>query len=344
LKIAVIALTKNASRLANEIGHKLEADVYVKSKFALPGNRTIPEDFIGFVHEIFDKYRELIFVTAVGIAVRAIAGALKDKFSDPAVVVVHERGTYAISLLSGHVGGANELAIKVASAIGAEPIITTATDVEEVISIDMVAKECGCFIENVKDLKKVSAALVNGEKVCFVIDKDAKTIPKLEIYAKRCIKAAGKPDAFVYITDKDIGTLPDKPYVILRRKDIAVGLGCKRQTTFNNLLAFLKDGLKKANCGIERIKTIATIDIKKNEAGILELSEFLNIPLLFYSKQKLKEVEGNFPVSEAVLRAIGVGSVARPSAWLASNYGEEVAYFKGYEMTLAIYKCKPAKE
>ncbi|WP_273702687.1 cobalt-precorrin 5A hydrolase [Thermoanaerobacter sp. A7A] len=338
MRIAIIALTKNASKLANEIGQKLKGDVYVKEKYAVSGNYAIEGDFVEFVHKIFSKYEGLVFVMATGIVVRAIAGVVKDKFTDPAVVVVDEKGRFAISLLSGHVGGANRLALTVASIISAQPVITTATDIEGVISLDVIAKDYGYQIENIEDLKKVSAALVNGENVRFVFDEDVEEIPLLKDYVKN--DDDGEVDAFVYVTDKEIKKLLEKPYVILRPKNIVIGLGCKKGIAFEDLLTFVSETFKNLNLSLKSIKSIATIDIKKEEKGIHQLAEFLKVPVVFYTKEDLKKVENKFPISDFVFHTVGVGSVARPSAYLSSDGGKEIAYLKKDGITLAIYKSR----
>lgn len=338
MRIAIIALTKNASRLANEIGQKLKGDVYVKEKFATHEDYAIKGNFVDFVHEIFTKYQGLVFVMATGIVVRTIAGVMKDKFTDPAVVVVDEKGKFAISLLSGHAGGANRLALKVASAIGAQPVITTATDVEGVISLDVIAKDYGYYLENIEDLKKVSAAFVNGENVRFILDEDVEKIPLLKDYIKNDVHS--KVDAFVYITDKEIKKPTEKPYVILRPKNVVIGLGCKRGIAFEDLLTFIRETFENLNLRLKSIESIATIDIKKEEKGMLQLAEFLKIPLVFYTKEELRKIENKFPISDFVFHTVGVGSVARPSAYLASNAGEEIAYLKKNGITLAVYKFR----
>jgi len=338
MRIAIIALTKNASKLANEIGPKLKGDVYVKEKYAISGNYVIAGDFIDFVHKIFNKYQGLVFVMATGIVIRAIAGVLEDKFSDPAVVVVDEKGKFAISLLSGHAGGANGLTSEVASIIGAQPVITTATDVERVISLDVIAKDYGYYIENAGDLKRVSAALVNGENVQFILDEDVEQISLLKDYIKDYDDS--EVDAFVYLTDKEIKKPSEKPYIILRPKNIIIGLGCKKGIAFGDLFTFVSEIFKNLNLSLKSIKSIATIDIKKEEKGILQLAEFLKDPVVFYTKEDLKKVEDKFPTSNFVLHTVGVGGVARHSAYLASSGGKEIAYLKRNGMTLAVYKFR----
>lgn len=337
MRIAIIALTKNGSEIARKIKSKLGGDVYVKEKYAHPGDLLIDGEFIPFVHRIFRKYDGLVFVMAAGIVVRAIAGVIEDKHKDPAVVVVDEKGLFAISLLSGHVGGANELAKRVAEILEAQPVITTATDVEKVVALDVFAKEEGYLIENEKDLKKVSAALVNGEKVKFVVE-DEKALPKLKEYIYSVKEEEAK--AFVFVTNRKIKKSFDKPYVILVPRNIVLGIGCRKNVEFERLFEFVKETFNNLELNIKSVKSIATIDLKKDEEAILKLREALEVPVVFYTKEELKEVESKFPVSDFVFQTVGVGSVSRPSAYLASGRGRELVYIKKDGITLAVYQSK----
>jgi len=338
MKIAVIGITKNASFIANELGKRLKGDVYVKEKYAYKNNYLIEGEFIDFVHKIFNDYEGFIFVMAAGIVVRSIAGVIKDKYKDPAVVVIDEKGKYAISLLSGHVGRANELCYKAAKAIGAIPVITTATDIEKVPAIDIIARDFKYYIENEKDLKKISSALVNGENVRFIFEEQSKLIKKLEKHINNDFN--DNADAFVYITEKEIDVIDNKPFIILRPKNIVIGIGCKKDISGTFLIDFVKEAFRTLKLSLNSVKAIGTIDIKKDEKGIKELSEFLDAPIKYFPKEELKKVEDKFPVSDFVFHTVGVGSVARPSAYLLSNNGKEIVYLKKDGITIALYKIE----
>ncbi len=336
MKIAIVAITKNAAIIAKKLYETLEGDVFVKEKYKFDGSYAIEGDFINFVHDIFRKYSGIVFIMATGIVVRSIAGVINDKFTDPAVVVVDEKGKYAISLLSGHIGGANRLAINISSIIGAQPIITTATDLEGIISLDVIAKNYGLYLENAGDLKKVSAALVNRENVRFIIDDDLGIITLFDEYIKKNLD--DKADAIVYVTNRIVKNIDEKPYVVLRPKNIVIGIGCKKGVSFNDLFAFVNETFENMSYSLRSICLMATIDIKKDEEGIQRLAKFLDVPLLLYTEDDLRTVEDKFPISDFVFHTVGVGSVARPSAYLASNKGKEISYLKKNGMTLAIYR------
>lgn len=338
MRIAVIAITKGGSKLAGKLGKKLRGDVYVKKAYALPDDYIINGNFVDFVHEIFEKYDGFVFVMAAGIVVRAIAGVLKSKLKDPAVVVVDEKGKFAISLLSGHIGGANELAVNVAQSIGAQPVITTATDVNGIAAIDVIARDYGYYIENIADLKRVNSALANGKRVAVMATEEIEKIPELKDYIKNGNEE--EAEALVYITDRDIKKPLGKPYVILKPRKVVLGIGCKKGVSFKNLLGLVNKTLNAFNINSNSIKCISTIDIKKEEKGLRELSKYFSVPLIFYSKDELKEAEDRFPVSDFVLDTVGVGSVARPCAYISSDGGEEITYVKGNGLTLAVYKCR----
>src|SRR3990167_2187354 len=162
MMLAIFALTKNGIVLGRRLSQKMGADLFAN-----------PKDFKKSVKYAFEKYDGLIFIMATGIVVRTIAPLLKNKAEDPAVVVLDEKGKYVISLLSGHLGGANDLAKRIARLIGAKPVITTATDVNNLPCIEDIAERFNLAIEDFKKSKIVNSAIVNGRPVAFV-DEDAK--------------------------------------------------------------------------------------------------------------------------------------------------------------------------
>lgn len=154
MKTAVISFTASGGRLNDLISGILSADSYKDAKniYALTGN-------------LMKEYDALIFIGAAGIAVRAIAPYIKSKDTDPAVIVCDEMGKFVIPVLSGHIGGANRLACELAEKINAQPVITTATDINKVWAVDSWASENGFYIENIKNIKYISSALLRKESV-----------------------------------------------------------------------------------------------------------------------------------------------------------------------------------
>jgi cobalt-precorrin 5A hydrolase len=328
MKIAVLSITKNGAELSKKLFNSIECDVYVKEDFKFNGAKIINFPLKRFVKKIFKMYDALVFIMATGIVVRVVADCLKDKFEDPAVVVIDEKGKFVISLLSGHVGGANELAKKLSKLLNAVPVITTASDVNGIESIDMIAKRYGFEIERREDLSKVSAAIVNSEPVDFIVDPEL----DIEIESKSYIDSAAQ----VYITNKVV--FSKKLHVILRPKNLVLGIGCKKNIQIKKLLQFVENSLVFLNLSKNSIRAIATIELKKKEDALLKLSKYLNVPLKIYSVEDIKRVENLFEGSEFVKKIIGVGSVARPVGYLESNMGKELFYSKKDGMVLSIYQ------
>ncbi|MCG0275689.1 MAG: cobalt-precorrin 5A hydrolase [Thermosediminibacteraceae bacterium] len=347
MKRAVIAVTERGGNLAAFIAEKLNADLYLPERYAKEkglggkkGKYPIVGEFVPFVEGIFDRYRALIFVSAVGIAVRAIAGAVKSKLSDPAVVVVDEGGNFCVSLLSGHFGGANELAKEVAGLIGATPVITTATDVAGIKAPDDMARKLELHVEKAGDLKKVNSCLLRGEKVVCAVGPD---FPKklienslsAQIVELNTIPRDAK--AAVFVTDYEIEP-PDIPHVVLRPRRIVLGIGCKKGADFSKLKSMMESFFLKLGLSVSGVGKIATLDIKKDEACIFKLSRCLGVPVDFFSVGELKKFESLFPKSGFVKEKIGVGSVARPAAFISSGKGVELGYISGGGFTLAAYR------
>lgn len=236
----------------------------------------------------FDTADALLFIGACGIAVRAVAPLLRDKTTDPAVLVMDEAGRHVIPLLSGHIGGANALALKIAERTGATPVLTTATDVRGVPAIDTWAVANGCAIENPAAIKAVSAAALAGRTVGVAI-------------TERALKA------------------PFDVTLFLRPRTLALGAGCKQGVDPDlfeaNALAFLQ------SCGVSllAVKALATIDRKQEEPALVRFCQKYSLPLAAYSAQALQAVEGVFAHSDFVQKTVGVGNVCERAAVLCSG-------------------------
>ncbi len=236
------------------------------------------------VARAFNEYRYLVLIMSTGIAVRLLARVIKDKHTDPGIVVVDDTGIFVISLLSGHVGGANELAEKVAGHIGATPVITTASDIIGTIAVDLLGKEHGWEIEESKNLTSVSADVVSGEPVGIYQESgergwwSKKSPLPANVQVFRSIRALLKtgPRAALLITDR---VLDEKEFIglprhtlIYRPKSLVIGIGCNRGTGRAEIEEAVSDVLSKYRLSIKSIRNLATIDIKKNEPGLLEFA------------------------------------------------------------------------
>jgi len=254
----------------------------------------------------------VIFIGAVGIAVRSIAPYIKDKFCDPAVLVIDELGRYVIPLLSGHVGGANELANYIGEALSAAPIITTATDINGTFAVDVFAKKNNLLISSRKLAKDVSAALLDNN--CIDIDSDIKSIDVKELRKKLNPKNKAC-DIKVRITDR----IYDDTVLTLIPKNLYIGVGCKKNTDADKMWDFVNDIFRLEGLDIRAVKSIGSIDIKRDEYAVKNLANRLNVPFLTFTKDELNSVSGDFFESEFVRKTVGVGNVCERAVCIQCN-------------------------
>ena len=250
-----------------------------------------------------------VFVGAAGIAVRAIAPHVRHKAVDPAVVVVDEGGHFAVPILSGHLGGANDLARRIAALCGAEPVITTATDVRQLFAIDEWARRQGCRVQNPAAIRRVSSKVLSGEKI--------------GIYSPWPITGKAPEETFLTTPegcDALLSIHREKGDVLHLVPAIAVlGVGCKRgtsQTALENAFSTLLEsaGLDPlAFCGV------CSVDLKEKEPGLLAFCKAHGFAFKTFSAQALQAVEGTFSSSEFVRSVTGADNVCERSAVLGSG-------------------------
>ncbi|WP_242851032.1 cobalt-precorrin 5A hydrolase [Clostridium sp. L74] len=429
MKISIINVTKIGNHIAYKIKENIDADLYSKyvTKKLEDSLNNINDyikienfNFKKIVEKSFKEYDVVIFISSTGIAVRAIAPFIQSKDKDPAVIVINSTGKYAISLLSGHLGGANKLTEKIAKIIGAEPIITTATDNLNIKAPDIIAKENNLVIEDLKKAKDIAALLVNGEKVAFIDEDGLIDFPKGYIYNiedakglvivtnKLHINEASFKDENFFKEDKQIilqnvdenkhiisqnenkdreiisqnknkykeknltgekseeilisqkvdkrtnpvyeyvqlkikdeylqrQSLNDKCILKLIRKNIVLGIGCRKNYDENTMKENVIRVLKEENIDLKSINSIVSVEIKKDEKAIKELSNFLECPFITYNIDEIKKIEHKFKSSDFVRKTIGIGSVCEPSIELkGATIIKEKQKLNG--MTLAIGK------
>ncbi|MCL4456981.1 MAG: precorrin-3B C(17)-methyltransferase [Nitrospirae bacterium] len=281
------------------------------------------------VSDLWDKHKNLIFIMAAGIVVRTIAPLIKNKKTDPAVVVLDETGKYAISLLSGHIGGANDLAKDIAEFLKGEAVITTASDVNNLTAIDIWANENNLSIENMEIMPHVATRYINNGA--------------LRIYSEIEIAL---PDEFLRVNDprfadvfvtnkKDIylknpqcssaecstGSCHVKEQLYLRPKNLIAGIGCNSNTSSDEMEDAVRTVLDENNLSFLAIHSIATIYIKGNEQGLKAFAEKYNLKINTFTADELNTVEGILK-SDAVFKATGANAVSEPAALLASGASE----------------------
>jgi cobalt-precorrin 5A hydrolase len=261
---------------------------------------------------------------ATGIVVRAIAPVLKDKTVDPAVVVVDDRGRFAVSLISGHIGGANRLASEVADLLGAAPVITTATDTNQKPAIDVLAVDLGLTIENPECIKAVNMALLTGDSILLHDPYGWLTdhLPGGVVVSAKPDTSLHRPDASsagVWVDD-GLGGEPSHA-LVLRPPSLVAGIGCNRHTPKEQILAKLMEVLELSSLSHRSLRAIASIDLKSDEAGLCALAAELDLPLQFFAKDQLAVVDNVPTPSDTVAKHVGVPSVCEAAALLASQNG-----------------------
>ncbi len=331
-RLAVWALTPNGAKLAARLADSLpDADIHVSQTLAeIKPSHILFDRLAAALEEKFRRYTGHIFIMSTGIVVRVLAGLLQSKTKDPAVVVVDDLGQNAISLLSGHIGGANELTHKIAQILKANPVITTATDINDLPAIDRLAMEKDLVIENPGAIKTVNMALLTGKKImlCDPYGILQNTLPGAEYLSsdeliKRFHKNGQHTDIedLAYIVIDDLCADLPSACLVLRPASLIAGIGCNRSTDVTEILTHLEGVLEKNNLALSCLRGIASIDLKADEKGLIMAAESLRVPLTFFSKQELNQVKDIKNPSKAVEKHVGVKSVCEAAAILAAQGG-----------------------
>lgn len=331
IRIAIIAVTEKGKNTAEKIASELEnVDVFFQK-------RGIKE----LTGELFNKYECIIFVSACGIAVRCIAPFLKSKFEDPAVLVVDDNGNNVISLLSGHIGGANEITLKIADVLEANPVITTSTDTNKKGALDVIVSKIGGYVENLRESAKlVNSYLVDNKRVGIYFDsdyeseKDSLNLSGVELIDEKTeIDAIAKLDALVSVTDKlrcwvdeiiynikkDNEEKEDLIYIKLVPRRIALGMGCRKNTETEKMIEEFSMFSALNNIHPAAIVKTGSLIIKKDEKCMIDLSKALCAEFNLFDVDEICTCDYMFDKSEFVKKNTGVYSVAQPSAYLLSG-------------------------
>lgn len=333
---AVVAITKHGTAIARRLSeHLTDVDVYYPTKFAqgdeaARGFIAYEGSVVNHVPALFSSYSGLIGIFSLGAMVRLIAPHLRDKKTDPAVVVIDDRAENAISVLSGHLGGANDLTRRVANALGARAIITTASDVSETVAVDLLGRAFGWEIENFDQVTAVSASVVNEERIHLIQEAGerdwwpyAKPLPPYIHQFDNTVDAAIEPfDAALVVTPRTLTASEENTFlrkgVLFRPKVLVVGVGCNRGTGADEIEAVISTVFKEAALSMRSIRNLATIDIKSNEVGLLEVCKKYNWPLTTYTADELNTMDIPSP-SDTVFRYVGAYGVSEPAARLSSG-------------------------
>lgn len=308
MKIALFAYSRQGCRTARKVVScfpKVDFKAYTMERFEEKGFDPIRRPAKPFYGELFSWADALIFIGSCGIAIREIAPHVRDKRTDPAVVCIDELGHFVIPLLSGHIGGANEMSLKIADHLGATPVITTATDINNRFSVDAWAARNDFVIDNIHRAKIVSAAILERDiplSCDFSITTDL-------------------PNGVVLGNSGELGICisylkrtPFEQTLRLIPKVLHVGIGCRRGTSVSAIHEAVKEVLEQNELDHKAIKCIASIDLKADEEGLLKYCEDNGLTPIFYSSAELLEVPGEFTPSAFVQSVTGVDNVCERAA------------------------------
>ncbi len=310
--IAFISISKQGKELADTIApHFNNSVLYTSEKWIESGTLPIEGKLKEFCQTLFQKYDKLVFIMACGIVVRSIAPWLGNKTSDPAVVVIDDCGMNVISLLSGHIGGANNLCNTIALIIGANPVITTSSDINNLPAVDMMAVANGLVIDSMADAKNITAKIISREKISLS--------DKYGLLSKYNHYFTNEGFTAKILVSNNLTVNENLPFAKLIPKNIILGIGCKKDTPPSALAGFISETLKMLNIDARSISAIASISIKENEPAIINAANEYKCPLLFYPVAELQTVEHLFVGSHFVQSTVGVSSVSETAAFLAGN-------------------------
>lgn len=313
MKVAVFAYSRQGCKTARKVMSYFAGDevrAYTMERFEEPGFGAIERPSKPFYEPIFAWSDAMVFVGAVGIAVREIAPFIRSKLTDPAVVSMDELGHYVIPLLSGHIGGANDLALSLAEVVEGTPVVTTATDINKKFSVDAWAARKGLAITNLNTAKSVSAEILERP---VPLKSDFPLVTEL-------------PNGVVVAEKGKIGICischKEKPFeetLLLVPPVLHLGIGCRRGTPVEKFREAVDSVLKEYNIHPKAIKQVTSIDIKSNEEGLLAFCKERNLPAVFYTAEQLWEVPGEFTPSQCVLRHTGVDNVCERSSMIGAE-------------------------
>lgn len=331
MKVSIISFTAAGSILSLKlkeilISEGMLCEAYTNGRYAKASFIKERKDSLSeWTKSQFSGVEAIIFIGATGIAVRAIAPFLVNKKNDPAVIVIDEQGTFVISLLSGHLGGANQLTELIAKKLKSIPVITTATDVNNLFAVDVFAKKNKLLIKSFPLAKEISAALLDKKEVGIICDVPVEgTIPKELRLIREDEPLSEKLELGICISAKENKISPFQKTLYLVPAVVTVGIGCKKGTKKEQIESLFERAISECGYSWDSVEQITSIDLKKNEEGICQLAKEHGILFQTYPKEKLASLTGEFSESKFVESITGVSNVCERSAVLGSGNGRLV--------------------
>lgn len=346
MKVSVIGFTLPGLRLALQIGefyvqegnHAHSVKVFCGSRSCyerfetekLPEVTNTPElvkdSLRVWAGREFARADLLIFVGAAGIAVRGIAPFVKDKKTDPAVLVCDEKGQFVIPILSGHLGGANVCATWLAERLQATPVLTTASDVEGKLALDVWAKQQELFITDRNKIKERESALLRGEPISIRVEdsitdlENRSDLPEgIQLFPRQEIARWNGQENKIYI---GLSPAENTDALWLIPRNLVIGIGCRRGKSFAEIERAVTELFHQKKLPLDAVRAVASIDRKAEEAGICEFATFHHLPYRCYTAQELQQVEGTFQHSDFVEQTVGIDNVCERAALRALQEDE----------------------
>jgi cobalt-precorrin 5A hydrolase len=337
--LAIVALTPTGLELGRRLAAALgQGEVLM-----------VRQNMRSTLEELFFDRRPMVCVMALGIVVRILGPLTKHKEGDPAVVVIDEAGTFVISVLGGHSARANALADQVAQAIGAIPVITTASDALGLPAVDLIGQEFGWKVESRENLTKVAAAVVRGEAIAVYQDAGRrdwwhsfgewpKNFSQIDAWPP-----VGQWRAGVVISDRLTLTTDAFPILIYRPPTLFLGVGCRRGTRCEEIETMFQSFFQSCSLSPLSLAAVATATLKANEPGLQEFATRHEVPLRCFPLEELAEVHSLPTPSEMVRTKIGIAGVAEPAAMLAAGTASLlIPKIKGPGITMAVARAQGA--
>lgn len=353
-RLAVVSFTPGGLAQAERIEMLLQQPLGITKWKIMHSHK--PKPLKEWCGRQFAQADAILFIGAMGIAVRTIAPFLQHKAKDPAVLVMDERARHVISVLSGHLGGGNELTCQLAERLSSEPVITTASDVNHKLAIDVFAKKNGLYLTDLKRARQVAAAIVAGRPVSFrssetirgtlptelsapPTEAEIQVVVTPQMEGMACEQASGPQTSSARETDR-VGVTKGahRPcQLVLVPPVFVLGIGCKKGTSAAAIEQAVAEELLARGIYRQSIGAAATITLKREEAGLLEFCRAWELPLTFYSASQLQEAPGTYEASSFVQEITGVDNVCERAAVLKA--GEKQPFFEK-EQCLVIPKTK----
>lgn len=337
MKIAIISVSKKGYELSLSIKEKLDLDsTIIKTDL-------YHKEVKKYFPFLFEEYDAIIAIMASGILIRTIAPIISSKVTDPAVLNIDDNGKFVISTLSGHLGGANKLTHIIADLIGATPVITTSTDVNNKLGIDVLAKDLYLSIDDTKEILFFNKSILDDREISLLVNPNKNFDYLFNYLSENTLEINVSINFSSKVPKDEIHAELDEHKLILKEREIVIGLGCRRGKECEKIYDGLKSSISELGIDLSRINKLTSAEIKKDEKGMLDLSDKLGIPITFVELEKLRLFEStDIQKSEFVKSKFGIYGVCEPSALIMAGFDSKLIYKKtsydGVTVAIAISK------